>query len=108
MSNPEPGIASFSGCITRLFWMVGGIIILVFLSRTIITHRSLSVSDLGYWFVISALVLSRYVDIRYLRGQTAEGEPATLAHWKRYTLGLIPIALAAWLALHGVGFFLNH
>ncbi len=46
------------------------------------------------------LVAVRYADIRYLGGRTAEGVPATMAHWRRYVLVLMVASTAVWLTAH--------
>ena len=107
MSHPEPASSSIAGCLIRLFWMMGGVILLVIFSFTIPEQQFPSIYDAGFWLLVLALIVTRYVDIRYLHGQTAEGNPATLADWGRYALWLVPIALCVWLALHGLGLFIG-
>ena len=107
MADPETDVTSIPGCFIRLFWMFGGIIILAFLSISIFKHRSLSIFDLGFWLVVAGLVLLRFVDIRYLHGQTAEGKPATMDDWRRYSLWLMAIALGGWLILHAIGLLMK-
>ena len=107
MAEPETDHTPVVGCLARLFWMAGGLIALIFLSYSIVQHHSFSIRDLGFWLLIIFLVMTRYLDIRYLHGQTAEGEPATMEHWRRYTLGLISGSLGLWLILHGLGHFMK-
>lgn len=104
MAEPETDRTPVAGCLARLFWMVGGLIALIFLSYSIIHHHSFSIRDLGFWALILCLVLIRYLDIRYLHGQTAEGEPATMNHWRRYTIGLLSGGLGLWVILHGISY----
>jgi hypothetical protein len=61
---------------------------------------SLSVCDLGLWGLAAAMAAVRYLDITRLGGQTTEGEPATLAHWRRYTLGLAAVTGFLWITGH--------
>jgi len=42
-----------------------------------------------FWLVALALILARYIDIRYLKGETADNKPATLKHWRRYSVILL-------------------
>ena len=47
-----------------------------------------------------ALPIVRYVDIRFLSGKTADSQPATMAHWLRYTATVLGAALVLWLGAH--------
>lgn len=107
MTEPETDRTPVAGCFSRLFWMFGGLIGLIFLSFSIYNSHSFSIRDLAFGLLVLCLVLVRYVDIRYLQGQTAEGNPATMADWRRYCVGLLSGALAAWLILHGFSHFLK-
>ena len=107
MTDPKTDYTPVAGCLVRLFWMFGGLMLLFFLSVSIYDHRSFSARDLGFWLVVLCLVLIRYADIRYLDGQTAEGAPATMTHWRRYSIGLLAGALGVWLILHGLSYFIK-
>ncbi len=39
-----------------------------------------------FWLIALGLILARYVDIRYLKGETTDNKPATLKHWRRYSV----------------------
>ena len=105
MTNPETEATGVAGCFARLFWMLGGLALLALVSIWIYDQHSFSFRDLGFWALILSLVLVRYADIRYLHGYTAEGKPATMTHWRRYSVGLLAGALGLWLVLHGVSHF---
>jgi len=60
-------------------------------------------SDLLLFALTGALVVARYCDVRWLQGLNMNGDPATLAHWRRYAAGLLLAAVACWLLAHGVG-----
>jgi hypothetical protein len=47
----------------------------------------------GYALSIAALIAARYVDIRFCAGQTVDGTPADLGHFKRYVMLMVPISL---------------
>jgi len=84
-----------AGCFLRLFWMMIGNVVLLFCVYGIIQHRSsvLSIADAFYWAIVGSLLAARYVDIRYLYGTKADGDPATMAHWRRYAtvLGVVSV-----------------
>ena len=99
--NQESGSSSLA----RIFWMLIGNVILFFLAMSIYQrHTTLSWFDLAYWIAVLLLVLIRYCDIKYLGGLTAQGQPASIAHWRKYVILLLLIATGVWLVAHGLGF----
>lgn len=103
-STPSDGSPSgrLAGLLARLFWMLAGNALLALLTISIAFRdgTSLSPSDVAFWTVVALLVVVRWADVRLLGGETADGEPATTADWRRYTAMLIAISLAVWLAAH--------
>ncbi len=87
-SNKQGGGLSL---LVRLFWMVIGNFILFFMVCGICAgqNKGLGLKDAIYAIVVVLLVLTRYIDIRYLGGLTAQGAPASMTHWYRYSAGLI-------------------
>ena len=102
----RPGRSRPSGCLLRVYWMLLGNALVGLLAYVIAGgDGTLGPADLLYWLGVAGLVAARYVDIAYLAGETAEGEPATMKHWQRYSLGVLGVAVTLWLAVHGVGYF---
>jgi hypothetical protein len=86
-ANPE----SSSGCLSivvRLTWIFGASL-LVFGTIFIMQGNSPGLADIIFWLIALGLILARYVDIRYLKGETADNKPATLKHWHRYSVILL-------------------
>ena len=96
-----------AGCFLRIFWMIIGNVILLSCAYGIIQHRSslLSIADAFYWAIVGSLLAARYVDIRYLYGLTAEGDPASMADWRRYAVFLVLVATGLWLVVHAIAHF---
>ena len=96
-----------AGCFLRIFWMLIGNAILLACAYGIIQHRSslLSMADALYWATVGSLFAARYIDIRYLYGLTAEGDPATMAHWGRYATVLGVVSTGLWLGAHAIAHF---
>ena len=93
------------GCLLRIYWMFFGNALVALFALAIVQGKGgIGLADLLYWLGVASLVASRYVDIHYLGGGTAEGEPATRGHWRRYSLRVLGVAALLWLAVHGVGF----
>lgn len=80
--------------------MFGGNGLLAYMVFYVIHHpsRSVMIPGLMYAGTLIAMIVVRYVDIRFLNGETAEGKPATLAHWRQYSVILIAVALIVWIA----------
>ena len=84
--------------------MIVGNLVLVFALVSIAGKRDsfLCLADAAFWAAALAIVLARYVDVRYLGGDTVTGERATMAHWKRHALILAAVALVSWGVAHVV------
>lgn len=107
MEARETASTPFAGCLVRLFWMVGGIIALLFLSLSIVRSGGLSAYDPAFAAVAAAMILVRFLDVRFLNGETADGHPATLRDWRRYAVGVAVCSFGCWLVLHGVAWLVN-
>jgi hypothetical protein len=85
--------------------MGAGNLILVLSAIGIGQHRAgfaLSAMDVLFWSTTLGLLAVRYVDIRYLAGETADGRPASMSDWRRYALAVLGVSLALWLAAHAI------
>jgi hypothetical protein len=105
MSQQGVSHVKATGClpaVVRLFWLIAGNAALLFLALSIAQRRALSVLDFVYWATVAAMILARYYDIAHLDGETKDGEPATLRHWRRYIIVLIAISGALWGLAHRV------
>jgi hypothetical protein len=93
---------SIAGLLARIFWMPVGSMVLAISMISIILHkgRMFNAADWVFWITIAALILVRYLDIKFWGGQTAAGEPASIKHWRKYTIVLIVISAAIWSAAH--------
>lgn len=89
--------------LARFYWMFAGNAAVGFLAMSIARHaQALSWRDLAYWGAVASLIAVRFVDIARLGGATADGEPATPAHWRRYSALLVLICGLGWAAAHGI------
>lgn len=97
------------GCLIRLYWMGLGNAVLFFSAILIAQRREdfLSELDAVYGSAVFSLVMFRYIDIKYFKGNTSTGEPATMAHWKRYMRAMLVLALFAWGMVHWVSYYLS-
>jgi hypothetical protein len=95
------------GLICRLFWFFIGNIILFILAAKIalLGSNHFNIFDIFYWITVLGLIISRYIDIRYCKGETASSEPATMAHWKRYSVFAVSICTGLWIFSHIISHF---
>jgi hypothetical protein len=93
VQSPQPPAESESGrgclpALVRLTWIFGGIV-LVYCAFYIAQRKGTVMTDLILLLVALGLIMVRFVDIRYLKGETLNNQPATLKHWGRYTLKIV-------------------
>lgn len=88
------------GVLARLYWMFLGNMFLLFLLAFIFQkHPKLpSLLDALYFVVVASLICVRYIDIRFLNGETGEGNPATMADWRQYAMIVAPVGVGVWLS----------
>jgi hypothetical protein len=101
--NDAPQSNQLGGCLIRLLWMVVGNLVLVLAAVNIHHHGGgfqLTAADAVFWCAALLLPAIRYIDIRSFSGRTADNQPATMAHWARYSIVLLAISLAVWGAAH--------
>jgi hypothetical protein len=86
----------------RLFWMAIGNFTLMICAAHIIMGESVSTrtSDIIFWCVVAAMIIVRFLDIKFLDGLTVTDKPATLAHWRKYAFILIICSGIIWAAAH--------
>lgn len=103
--NTTQAQTSLSGCLVRMGWMVYGAAVLYISAVFIAKHHGfLSLADVVFWSAVTVCIGLRYVDIKHFHGQTAAGESATMAHWRRYVLLLSSLALGLWVLAHLIAY----
>jgi hypothetical protein len=92
---------SGAGCLARFYWMlIGNALLAVAFTFLFQKHpRFPSFLDIGCLLVVASLVLVRYIDINCFRGHTGEGTPATMKHWRTYTIVLVSGSFLVWLVI---------
>lgn len=86
---------SVLGLFLRLYWVMVGNAALAIFAVLPVAYPQVPTAPLiaGYVSSVFVLITVRYVDIRYCGGQTVDGTPADLGHWRRYVMILLPVAL---------------
>ncbi|MBZ5499368.1 MAG: hypothetical protein LAP85_23465 [Acidobacteriia bacterium] len=88
-----------TGCMPlflRLTWMALGNAALFLCAALVAKGTAPVVMDIIFFAVTIVLIVVRYIDITRFKGQTSEGKPATLAHWRRYALLTAVISTGIW------------
>ena len=96
------------GCLVRVFWMLGGMAILMYSAIWIALESAsaqLSAVDAVFGAGLFAAILSRYLDIRYFNGTKGTGGPATMSDWRRYAVLIAVTAVVVLGAAHGVAWY---
>ena len=97
--------SSISGCFLRTYWMILGNFAL-FICAAIIANKhvsayfTLSAVDAVYWAFALTAGLAKFTDVRWFKGQTSMGEPATMKDVVRYEAILAVVAVAVWILAH--------
>ncbi len=99
---------SILGLLARMFWMLIGNMVLVISMIIILQHKGgmFHAADLVFWITIAALILVRYLDIKFWGGMTAVGGPATIANWNRYAAALLIGSVGVWALSHLVNYLM--
>ncbi len=97
---------SILSLILRLFWMLLGNVILIVSAIFILQGKNwqFHTADAFFWGTAVALVLARYLDIKYFNGLNATGEPASMANWRKYAVVLTIGSAVIWALAH----IINH
>ena len=110
MNQPTEKYDSMLGLMAKLYWMLVGNAILFFLTIFILLNQGkiFNAADVIFWITVAVLVLSRYIDIKLLDSITATGQPAPMAHWRKYTIFLLICSTAVWVLSHAINYlFIN-
>ena len=98
-----------AGVLVRLWWMLIGNFILALCIVFIVQNRAgfFHAADPIFGITVLSLVGARYADIKFCKGLTATGAPASMVTWVRYTLLLVISSAVVWALAHGAGYLLS-
>jgi hypothetical protein len=95
---PEPKYDSLFQLITqRLYWFAIGPVLLVMTLLGILNgDRGQQLGfNAAYLLVLAGMPLSRWLDMRSGQAQTADGQPATWDHFRKYSIVAVIVGLSA-------------
>ena len=89
----------------RLVWMFGGPLVLGVVAYQTVTQKDgwLVARDVVFAIALALTIGARWLEVRSGAGETATGEPATMAHFRRYAMILLPVAAVLWVAAKVAG-----
>jgi hypothetical protein len=99
-NSPEPEQSGCLSTIARIIWIMVGNFGLLVLMVLIIQRKAFSALDAAFWAVVGALLFIRYADIKWLKGQGPDAQPATMKDWGRYARLLFILAGGVWALSH--------
>jgi hypothetical protein len=100
---PNQGQDSLIGLFARVFWSLLGNLILFALAMGIYKAQAIvSIIDIVFWGLAFSMIIVRYFDIKYLKGVTFEGLPATMEDWRKYVKYFLLFSVGLWLIAHVV------
>lgn len=107
--SPESPSLGPTGCLLRVLCFFLGPGAMAFSAVVIMQGHGwrLSAADGIYGGIALALIALRFVDVRFLRGRTGTGEPATMRDAIRYAAIVILAGLAIWAAAHGIASYVG-
>jgi hypothetical protein len=88
-----------TGCLPgllRFIWMAVGNMALIASAMLVAKGTAPVVMDIVFLAVTIGLIVVRYVDITRFKGETSEGQPATLVDWRRYAILLAILSTTLW------------
>jgi hypothetical protein len=94
-SSSAPETPRGRGCLpalVRMSWIFGGIALL-YCALFIAQGKGGFMTEAVFLFLTALIILVRFVDIRFLEGETLDNKPANLKHWRRF--GVLMLAAAA-------------
>jgi hypothetical protein len=94
------------GIISRLFWMFLGNVILFISALIILKNKTgtFHAADIVFFITVAAMIIVRYLDIKFFGGYTVTDKPATMSHWKKYLVLLLISSGVVWILAHLINF----
>ena len=91
--------------LTRIYWMVFGHFGIVILAFVIASNNAPWFVNFIYFLLVASIIVIRYVDITVYKGETVDGDPATLKDWRRYSLIVLGYTVLLYTAVKVVAHF---
>ena len=96
--------------LARLYWMLVGNMTLFILTVFIVMNKGkqFNAVDVVFGIIVASLLLTRYIDIKFLGGFTTTDKPASMADWRKYAIFLLIGSMVVWGLSHAINYlFIN-
>jgi len=96
--------------LARLFWMLFGNLTLLILTVFILLNKGkpFNAADVVFGVTVALLVLTRYIDVKFLGGLTVTDKPASMADWRKYTTFLLIGSTVVWGLSHTINYLFTN
>lgn len=96
----KPGI--IAGAVARIYWMMVGHALLAIFAMSIYKSGGEigTLTDAAFFANMLGVVAVRYLDIARLGGATADGQEATMSHWRKFSAIHVGVWGVIWLLVH--------
>jgi hypothetical protein len=94
--------SSVLNLLVRLYWFLFGYFFTLYSIKEIFYLKAqfFSFGDFLYWLSFILLIGMRFIDVKFLHGDTADGNPATIKDFFQYLGIMTAVFLMLWLGLH--------
>lgn len=105
MEAKQQSFSPAAGGLIRLFWTLLGNAALFILAVYSFERQaqSLSIFDGLYCLILVLTVLLRFIDIRWLKGETVFGQPASMTDFRKHVAVSLPVFLVLLGLAHLLG-----
>jgi len=107
-NQPIAKYDSIFSLLVRVFWMLLGNTILLITAIFILQGENwkFQTADVIFWVTVAALLLARYLDIKFYSDSDSAGQPASMVNWRKYTAILLIISTAVWVLAHVINYLM--
>jgi hypothetical protein len=97
---------SIFNLLLTIFGTLIGNLVIFFTALFILQHKGkvFYTADIVFWGMVAAISLARFLNIKLYGGTTEDGEPVSMAHWRKHTGILLAIVTAAWVIVHLINY----
>jgi hypothetical protein len=96
------GYTPVSGIFLRIYWIAiahGAALILTAKMALSSLQRS-PLLNLVLALLLISVIIARYIDIRYCKGETSDFKKATIADWRSWSLKVVTVYVIGFVLLH--------
>lgn len=96
----KPG--TIAGAVARIYWMMVGHALLAIFAMSIYKSGGEigTLTDAAFFANLLGVIAVRYLDIARLGGATADGQEATMSHWRKFSAIHAGVWGLVWLLVH--------